>query len=171
MIKFNSLFILLIQSTFLYNLISPFEDLFLHHEILKKSNSDKPEENKILVNDGDEIRINLVNSIHLFEKIENSRSEKDLTEIKNILEEEILKNKNKGKSVKNKKNQENNIIATSSPDDKFNITSLGAWDDIVAGGLWLALFIIFGPTAIVVLIIYICCKNVVLRNNQSALLG
>ena len=53
----------------------------------------------------------------------------------------------------------------------YNITGFGVWDDVAALGLWFMILLVFGPTAVIAVVVFLVCKNVIMRSNRSPLLG
>ena len=80
--------------------------------------------------------------------------------LSNVNSSEIFEKGNKNKSILN---SVKNITNTS--------VSFNMWDDIAALGLWFIILLIFGPTAAIAVIVFICCKNIIFRHNPSPLLG
>ena len=176
--KFNFISIFVIVINTLYDYVSLNDDLFLNHHNFENSKSrsslnftmhiDNPEDENMKLNkislllrddklNNDKIEINTV----------SEQTELEITKeffaILGKVKEEL---ENHDASYNIDENNNNKTIK-----DFYKITSFSVWDDIVAAGLWVGLFIIFGPTAIIVLLIYVCCKNVVLRGNRSPLLA
>jgi hypothetical protein len=52
-----------------------------------------------------------------------------------------------------------------------HVVSFNIWDDVAALGVWFIILIIFGPTAVIAIIVFHCIKNVCFRQNPSPLLG
>jgi hypothetical protein len=69
---------------------------------------------------------------------------------------------------KNVEANKNNSINGTSSNKMPKVFS--AWDDFAEVGLWLILFIIFGPTALIAVIFYICCKSLFFGGHRSAAL-
>lgn len=82
-----------------------------------------------------------------------------------LTEEEIKNHQKNHLDLYENSNNDEEVKKISNNNNSFSI-----WDDIAALGLWFIILMIFGPTAIVAILAYICCKNICLRNNASPLL-
>jgi len=177
MYRFHFISIFVIVINLLFEYVSLNDELFLNHHQLE--NSKRPSSlNFTMHNDIAEDEKMILNKITIFlrdgklneGKIENTTANhkielevtKEFFDVLGKNNEEFEKHDASHNIDDNNKNKTIKEI--------FKITSFSVWDDIVAAGLWVALFIIFGPTSIIVLLVYVCCKNVVLRGNPSQLL-